>query len=430
MKITMESNTPRVALLIAAIAIALYLCYFSVRSAWATYYTDENTLHGFERATQIEPGDARNWYLLGTYLQYGFEEENSERVIASYKKALEIDPRYTAAWLELAAAYESQNNLPAARSTYLTARKTYPASAEVSWRYGNFLLRQDELEPAFVEIRRAVEADPNRAAEAFSRSERVEPDADVILDRVLPANSYVYLMVMRDLTGEGEVDSALKVWNRLATMHPQFKMQDIFLLVMKLHDSGRAQEAHRVWEQAAALAGFGQPPGPNDSAVWDGGFESDITGDGYAWRFSNGANRAQISFDGHQMHSGKRSLRVSFDGSSDIDFRDVCQTVPVEARTPYTLSAWMAAKDLSTDQGVRLELRPRAGGAAVAATEQLHGTQDWTQLTTVWGGASERQELEICLRREASDQEDNKIRGTVWLDDVALTPVNKSGDGK
>src|SRR5579872_5805014 len=100
MKITLESAGPRVALVIAAIALALYLGYFSVRSAWATYYIDENTLHGFERATQIEPGDARNWYLLGKYLQYGFEEENPERVVASYKKALEIDPRFTASWLE------------------------------------------------------------------------------------------------------------------------------------------------------------------------------------------------------------------------------------------------------------------------------------------------------------------------------------------
>jgi tetratricopeptide (TPR) repeat protein len=436
MKLTIATSTSRVALLIAAGALALYLGYFSVRSAWATYYTDENTRYGFERAAKIEPGDARNWFLLGKYLQYGFEEEDPGRVIASYKKALEIDPRYTAAWLELAAAYEGQNDLPAARNAYLTAKKTYPGSAEVSWRYGNFLLRQDELEPAFAEIRRAVEADPNRAAEAFSRSERVEPDAEVILNRVLPANAIVYLTVMRDLTSEGEVDSALKVWNRLAAMHPQIKMQDIFLLVMRLHDAGRPQEAHRVWEQAAALTGLGPFEGAQDSVVWDGGFESDVTGDGYAWRLSSGANgtndagAAQISFDPRHAHSGKRSLRVSFDGSSDVDFRNGCQTVPVEAGTAYELSAWMAAKDLTTDQGVRLELKPRAGGAPAASTEQMHGTQDWTHVTTVWGGASGVQEMEICLRREPSDEEDNKIRGTVWVDDVALTPLRKSGAGQ
>ena len=42
---------------------------------------------------------------------------------------------------------------------------------------------------------------------------------------------------------------------------------------------------------------------------------------------------------------------------------------------------------------------------------------------TVWDGAPDNQEVQICLRRDASDQEDNKIRGTVWIDDVTLTPI-------
>ncbi len=45
-------------------------------------------------------------------------------------------------------------------------------------------------------------------------------------------------------------------------------------------------------------------------------------------------------------------------------------------------------------------------------------------------GSKENQETQICLRRDASDQEDNKIRGTAWVDDVALTPIPKSGAKK
>jgi len=41
-------------------------------------------------------------------------------------------------------------------------------SADVAWSYGNFLLRQDEPGEAFREIRKAVELEPKRAAEAFS----------------------------------------------------------------------------------------------------------------------------------------------------------------------------------------------------------------------------------------------------------------------
>src|ERR1700693_6145047 len=184
MLVSLSSAAARGALVGVALAIAAYLSYFSEQNARATYYAETQTLHEYERATQIEPDNARNWYLLGRYLQYSFEDANPQRAISSYRKSLEIDPHATSTWLELAATYESESNDVAARNAFINAKKTYPLSAEVSWRYGNFLLRQGELEPAFAEIRRSVEADPGRAAEAVSRSLRVEADAEEILDRV------------------------------------------------------------------------------------------------------------------------------------------------------------------------------------------------------------------------------------------------------
>src|ERR1700686_677056 len=215
MKVPLPSAAGRGALVGVALAMAAYLSYFSVQTARARYYTETQTLQGFERATQIEPDDARNWYLLGRYLQYSFEDANPQRAISSYRKSLEIDPLATATWLELAATFESEGNDVAARNAFLNAKKTYPLSAEVSWRYGNFLLRQGELEPAFAEIRRSVEADPGRAAEAFSRCLSVEPDADVILERVLPAKSEIYMAVIADLAQDRQIDNVLKVWNRI-----------------------------------------------------------------------------------------------------------------------------------------------------------------------------------------------------------------------
>jgi tetratricopeptide (TPR) repeat protein len=430
MIVSLSSAAARGALVGVALATAAYLCYFSVRDARAAYYSETETLQGFERATQIEPANARNWYLLGRYLQYSFEDANPQRAISSYKKSLEIDPRATSTWLELAATYDSEDDDVAARNAFINAKKSYPLSAEVSWRYGNFLLRQGELEPAFAEIRHAVEADPGRAAEAFSRCLRVEPDANVILDRVLPAKSDIYIAVMGDLAQDRQIESALKVWMRIVAMHPKIALHDAFQIVMELRTNGRASEAHKVWEQAVELAGLTQLEGPRNSMVWDGGFESDVTGEAYAWRFATISRSAQIGFDTQEEHSGKRSLRLSFDGSSDVAFYDVCQTVPAEAGTTYELSAWMKSKELTTDQGVRIGLRPEIPGVNGAITADVRGTQPWTRFATVWQGAKENQEVQICLRRDASDQEDNKIRGTAWVDDVALTPIPKSGAKK
>jgi tetratricopeptide (TPR) repeat protein len=409
--------------------MAAYLSYFSVRSARATYYVETQTLQGYERATQIEPGDARNWYLLGRYLQYSFDAADPQRSISSYQKALDLDPHATLTWLDLAAAYESEGNLAAARVAYDSARKSYPASAEVSWRYGNFLLRQGQLDQAFAEIRRSVQADPSRGAEAFSRCVRVEPNADVILDRALPVNRDVYLAVILDLSADMDVDNAFKVWKRLAAMHPNLRLPEIFELVRVLRESGRAPLARQVWQQAAEFAGLGQLEGPKNSAIWDGGFESDVTGNGYAWRIANGS-RAQIGFDSQEKHSGKRSMRLSFDGSSDVAMRDVCQTVPAEGGTTYELSGWMQPKAVTTDQGVRIEVRPGTAESTVASTADARGTAGWTRYSAMWEGVKTPQEVEVCLRRDASDQEDNRIRGTVWVDDVALTPNEKSSAKK
>jgi tetratricopeptide (TPR) repeat protein len=428
MIVSLSSAAARGALVGVALAIAAYLSYFSVQNARATYYTDPATLYGFERATQIEPGDARNWYLLGRYLQYSFEDANPQRAISSYKRSLEINPRGTSTWLELAATYESEGNDVAARNAFISAKKTYPLSAEVSWRYGNFLLRQGELEPAFAEIRRSVEADPGRASEAVSRCLRVEPDANVILDRVLPRKSEIYMAVLGDLAQDRQIDNALKVWTRIVAMHPKIALHDAFQLVMDLRGNGQTAEAHKVWEQAVELAGLSQLEGPSNSMVWDGGFESDVTdGEAFAWRFARTSRSAQIGFDTQEKYSGKRSLRVSFDGSADVAFYDVCQTVPTEAGTAYELSGWMKSKDLTTDQGVHIELRPGIPGTTGAITADVRGTQPWARFAAVWPGSKEDQETQICLRRDASDQEDNKIRGTAWVDDVALTPIPRSG---
>src|ERR1700682_1622984 len=101
MIVSLSSPASRGALVGVALAITAYLSYFSVRTARATHYTGTQTLHGFERATEIEPGNARNCYLLGRYLQYSFEEANPQRAISSYTKSLEIDPRAPSTWLEL-----------------------------------------------------------------------------------------------------------------------------------------------------------------------------------------------------------------------------------------------------------------------------------------------------------------------------------------
>src|SRR5260370_15442840 len=148
MILRLSSNAQRAVVVAASVSVALVLSYFSIRNALAAHYADLQTAQGYERAVHLEPTDPQNWYLLGRYWQYNLEDPDAARAIHSYLTALSLNPASWEILLDLATVYETEDNPPAARDAFLRAKKIYPLSAELSRRYGNFLLRQGELEPA------------------------------------------------------------------------------------------------------------------------------------------------------------------------------------------------------------------------------------------------------------------------------------------
>ena len=423
MILRISSNAERKVLVAASFAVALILSYFSIRNAIAVHYAGLETAQATERAARLEPTDPRNWYLLGRYWQFNLEEPDAARAIRYYLSALSLNPASWETWLDLAAAYESEANLVAARDAFLRAKKAYPLSPEVSWRYGNFLLRQGELETAFTEMRRAVEVDPGRAAEAFSRSLRAGSSIETALDRVLPPNSEAYIDVIWDQTTDGHTGNALKVWDRLVAIHPRVPLGDVSSLVLALRNSKQITDARRVWDQAVVAAGMAELQGPPGSVLWDGGFESGISGVGYSWLFPEGLRNVQISIDAQEKHSGTHSLRLIFDGKSIVTSTDVCHYVPVSPLTSYRFSAWLRTRAITTDQGIRFQLRSLGTqDSSVAVTPELHGTEPWTRIEIPWSSGKDVQEVQVCLVRFLSDQLENKIKGTTWVDDVALVP--------
>jgi tetratricopeptide (TPR) repeat protein len=424
MILRLSSSAQRGALVFAAALVAAFLSYFSIRNARADQFANlQKNLQALERATQLEPGNARNWYLLGRYWQFNLEDADGQKAVQAYRTSISVDPRSTISWLGLGSAYESARDLARAREAFLQAKKTYPLSAEVAWQYGNFLLRQAELESAFAEIRRAVQSDPKRGAEAFSRAFRVEPDVNHILNRAIPPIRDVYVDIIWDQITDGHTDNALKVWDQLVTIHTRVPLRDVFPLIGALRNEKRIADARRVWDQALSVAGMPDLQGPPGSVLWDGGFESGVAGGGYSWLFPEVVQKVQISIDAQEKNSGNHSLRLTFDGKSIVSYTNICHYVPVSPSTSYRFSAWVKTRAVTTDQGIRFHLRSLGTqGASEAVTPDVHGSEPWTRIEIPWSSGNDVQELQVCLIRLLSDQLENKIKGTAWVDDVALVP--------
>ena len=423
MTLPLTSAGRRGVLLALAFAVAIVLAFFSIRTAVAEHSSELPTRQGLERATRLEPAEFRYWYLLGRYWQFNLEDADAPRAIRAYTTALALNPHDAEVWSDLATAYESGGDIPAARDAFLHAERAYPLSAEVSWRYGNFLLRQGELDAAFLEIRHAVEADPKLAAEAVSRSLRAEPNFDLLVDRVLPRNSVAYLYAIWAQTSEGHADNAYKLWKGLASLHPKLDFGYSFTLLAALRQEKKFQEALEVWDQALGFSGLSNIPSPPGSILWDGGFESGITG-GYAWTIPDGLPGVHMSIDSHEKHSGAHSLQLLFNGKFNLQLTGPCHDVPVEPATTYRFSAWVRTQSLTTDQGIRFQLRPwAANDSPTSVTFDLRGTQPWTRLETSWSAGKDTHEMQVCALRYSSQEADGKIQGMAWLDDVALVPT-------
>ena len=421
MILRLSSQTARLLLVAIALFLAVTFSFFGIRAALAEHYVSLNTRTGLETAVRLEPSDPRKWYFLGRYWQNNLVEPDTSRAILAFRTSLSLDPLSADTWLDLGSAYETEGEIDAARKAFLEAKHVYPASPEVLWRYGNFLLRQNQLESAFEEFHGAIAENPQLGAEAVRICRHVEPDFSHILDRVLPPIAEAYLNVVLELTNESDTNDALMVWSKLLLLHPKLHSREVIQFVDGLLREQHLSDAARVWRQAVTLMDLPKTDDPTGSLIWDGGFETDVTGGGLAWRFSQHQS-VVISYDQRIMHSGLRALRLDFDQKDISGIVVVCQWVVVEPKTAYEFSAWLRTKDIAEEGGIFFRLATMGLQTnPVFETTKMGGTNEWNRISMSWTSPNESRVAQVCLARpRAFDQR----HGIVWVDDVSLLKLD------
>jgi hypothetical protein len=410
-------------LLLLSLAVFCLLAYFSIRSARAAHATGLNTRAGYERAVRLEPGDAHNWYLLGRSYQYDFEQPDPRAALNAFLVSRSLDPHSISTLLDLAANYEEAGNAGEARAAYLEAKRSYPFSADVHWSYGNFLLRQSEIPEALLELRKSLELDPKRSAEAFSRCLRVVPTTSEILDKVIPRDMQAHMDILFDLANSGQMDIAMQVWAHANLLTGNVKLGDIAVLANALLQNNRPADAALLWQQATQKLEKPLPPDMPGSVLWDGGFEASFPYGGLDWHYESLVKGVQIATDPQEKHSGAQSLRLLFAGKTNVAFSDVCHTVIIDPGKSYQLSAWIRTQGLTTDQGLRLVLYSNLKGKMSAVfTPDVHGDEPWTPVSLLWTAPADAHTALVCVARNQSESSDNEIAGLAWVDDVALVP--------
>jgi tetratricopeptide (TPR) repeat protein len=418
-----------------AAAAALYASWYCVawgvgstmaETAPASYASDPAAAReSAEAAARLSPNDPETHLMVARLSQLSFEPDGVERALREYETAAALAPNDYLVWLEAgrarAALGDAAGGIGALRRSVALA----PNYAQPRWYLGNALLRTGQTEEAFAELRRAADSDPALRPQVFNLAWQVySPDMARVID-VVGKTPEARAQLVKVLAGRGRFDDALAVWGSLADAERREHQETGFDLARTLYGRGQFHLALRTLREAGAV-----PEDLTAEKVWNGGFEYDIGQSGkqpFQWDVTQPPG-AQIAIDARTAASGRRSLRIIFNSSGQLDFNAVSQAVAVQPSTRYRLTYSQKTEDLRSvatlfvavsDAGPPEAGIPSAGPYVNAPT----GTTEWKQNAVEFNTGPNTQAVVVRVVRTGCPEGACPIYGKIWYDDFNLERV-------
>jgi hypothetical protein len=298
------------------------------------------------------------------------------------------------------------------------AAELAPYYMQPRWHLGNALLRAGRTEEAFAELRRAADVDSSLRPQVFNLAWQVyAPDIPRVVDAVgKTPESRAQLVGV--LAGRGNLEEAQRVWEGLGpeTRSAQKGGGAADALARALYAKGQ-------YRRALAVLTEGGFPGLSVGQFNDGGFESDIAPGArslFGWNVTQGGG--QVVVDARGAHGGRRSVRVAFSSSVQVDFRNVSQTVAVEPGARYRLSFFVKTDELRSTATLALMVSdPASPDAPLAASAPVaQGTRDWQPVSFEFTAGPKTEAVLVRLVRVPCAESACPIYGKIWYDDFNL----------
>lgn len=407
-----------------SVVLALITVATLIRPVLSEYYSSGITLKDILLASRITGEDARYHYLLGLYHYYNDRiDAGIDNAIAGYIESLKKNPLDSYSWIALARAYRDKGldelaEYAARRASYLSKNSPY-----VLWESGIFLLEYNAQDAAAL-LRRYIYLVPEDQDSVYSLSSAIGLKPEFVLKNLVPREYSFYRSHFNYLMNNRLLPEAADAWNLMKTLSP--KKEDYVSYCSFLIAEGEFMEAVKVWDEFAGRIGQALHGWQAGDIIWNGGFELPIENGGFDWRLGH-AEGVKVFIDREVRLTGNASLRASFDGRSNPDIYIAKQVVPVEPGSPYRIKVSIRTEDITTLNGIFLDVSGYRCPNLVVRTEPVTGTTNlWKDILAEFVTPKDCMAVWLGIRREKSDKFDNRIRGNVWIDSVSMTQVSKN----
>ena len=421
MPIVLDSPAQRRALRFGLLfCIAFYLGLAALQFA-ADWMGSRPQLGSLRAATRLDPGNALYRHRLGRY--YDLVARDPEAAIAQYQAAVRLNPHDAHYWLELADAYQVLGDLNSQTHAIEQAVQSDPTTPDVAWEAANLYLVQGQNEKAFREFHVVLDGAGYMVVQVLNLCWRVTPDADVLLQKVLPPNSSYYLAFLDLLMSKQDTEAAAKVWDSLVHLHQPFQLPRVFDYVryLLLHKEG--DEAKLVWREATSLLGLNAYLPSSNNLIVNGDFSLDVLNGGFDWQYRKQPSVA-LTLDTSDFHAGHRSLSIVFDGPG-VDEAGIFQIIAVQPNTTYEFSAYYKNGEIEGAGAPHFALQDLYSTKTFFLSDELKYGSAWRNVA---GGFTTDPETQIVILRVVRLPAGSAIRGKLWIDDFRLVEKSSNED--
>jgi putative inorganic carbon (hco3(-)) transporter len=323
-------------------------------------------------------------------------------------------------WLDLAEALKTAGRIDQAKASVARAVALGPHHSVMIRRAATIADDLGDRPRAVSLISREFQQKGIDPAELFDWFvERGIPNADVLAG--LRSDGRALSAFVKYLLLPGTCPDAQKAWHELLARHrPDPRLAADYANFVE-NDCGLPEEAERAWLEYAQKV---QPGYRESEWVFNGGFELDRTPVRFDWQWRPDAREAEAAPDATEKSSGKRSLRMSFRGSSSAAYEGAFQQVAVSPGT-YRFSAAVRTQDLSSADGILFRIRGDGPKRVDLESAQTTATTAWHNVAmdvVVPDGVSTIS-IQIVRRPGPQSAQEGGLTGIAWVDDVTLRKI-------
>ena len=428
-------------LLLLPVGVVLLGAWFAARWCLANTVAEwAPDAAGAQAAARLAPSDPQAHYTLAELGSRSMQPENLPQAAREYELAASLSPHDYRLWLKLGRARELTDDTAAGGEQALRrAVELAPGYADPRWFLGNYLLRRGRDAEAFAELQKAAEINPARyQGPVLDVAWQLYGGNIKAMLGAMGGAEALRAALVEYLIGREQLDDARRLWQSLDAAQQQGQRA----LGEKLQRSIFARKQFAaVLDIQRGFGGTGGDSGaaataqPSVGTLLNGGFEGPVAPPGksfFDWQVAPVA-QAQINLDERQRHGGARSLRIVFDATSPLDFRNVSQFVVVEQSARYRLEFYVRAEDLKSVSTPLAEVVDAADPARVLARSAplRQGTEDWQQVALDFTTGAQAEGITVRLSRSPCDAPVCPLFGKVWYDDFTLqrTDGGSGSDG-